>query len=145
MNAEQNWEETARQYCRNANYYRDLVVRCGQAFGLLAQTCDDGSLVEDVLCAKVPELVQEALKARDQARAEITKLEAVIASFDSEACDVYFSTEKLRKENEQLRALNLECSRLASVEAAKCAQAIAERDQAQAACAQLRSVLAKAQ
>jgi len=60
------WMETAAQNEQNADYYRKLVVRCGKAIGLAAYTCDDGSISEDVLCDKVPELFEKvcgALKA----------------------------------------------------------------------------------
>lgn len=53
--------ETARAH-NSIEYYRSLVIRCGDVFGEAARTCDDGSKSEDVLCAKVPELV-EALYA----------------------------------------------------------------------------------
>lgn len=59
------WMETAAQNQRNCDYLRGLLVRCGNALGEPAFTCDDGSKSEDVLCAKVPELVenqQEAIK-----------------------------------------------------------------------------------
>lgn len=56
------WMDTAAQAQRNCDYYRGLVVRCGEALGEAAKTCDDGGKSEDVLCAKVPELV-EALVA----------------------------------------------------------------------------------
>jgi hypothetical protein len=54
-----NWMETAMQESRNREYYRGLVVQIGQMFGESAKTCDDGSKAEDVLCAKVPQLVHE--------------------------------------------------------------------------------------
>ena len=56
------WMDTAAQAQRNADYYRGLVVRCGNAIGDAARMAADGSKSEDVLCAKVPELV-EALVA----------------------------------------------------------------------------------
>lgn len=52
------WMDTAAQAQRNCDYYRGLVVRCGNALGESAKTRDDGSKSEDVLCAKVPELVE---------------------------------------------------------------------------------------
>jgi hypothetical protein len=52
------WMETAAQYANNVDYYRGLVERCGKAIGENAFTQDDGGVVEDVLCAKVPELVE---------------------------------------------------------------------------------------
>lgn len=56
------WMDADAQAQRNCDYYRSLVIRCGNALGDAAKTCDDGSKSEDVLCAKVPELV-EALVA----------------------------------------------------------------------------------
>lgn len=55
------WEETAAQYARNADYYRGLVVKIGNMFGVKAYTADDGSISESVLCAKVPDLVAELM------------------------------------------------------------------------------------
>jgi hypothetical protein len=52
------WMETAAQNERNADYYRGLVQRIGMAIGQDAYTQDDGGICEDVLCAKVPELVE---------------------------------------------------------------------------------------
>lgn len=54
------WMDTAAQAQRGVDYYRGLVVRCGNALGDAAKTCDDGSKSDDVLCAKVPELVEAA-------------------------------------------------------------------------------------
>lgn len=53
------WEEDAARHCRNEEYYRGLVQRCGKVFGAAAYECDDGkSVSQDILCAKVPELVE---------------------------------------------------------------------------------------
>ena len=59
------WMDIAAEAQRNCDYYRGLVVRCGEALGEAAKTCDDGNKSEDVLCAKVPELV-DALVANHQ-------------------------------------------------------------------------------
>lgn len=56
-----NWTETAAQHCCNEDYYRNLVIRIGNRFGVEAYTCDDGGLANDVLCDKVPELVIQRL------------------------------------------------------------------------------------
>ncbi len=56
-----NWVETAKQYARNQEYYRGLLVQIGKMFGKKAYISDDGSIQEDVLCAKVPELVKELI------------------------------------------------------------------------------------
>ena len=61
------WMDAAAETQRNCDYYHGLVVRCGNAFGEAAKTCDDGSKSEDVLCAKVPELVEE-LAANHQSK-----------------------------------------------------------------------------
>lgn len=52
------WMETAAQNQRNTDYYRGLVERCGKAIGERAYTQDDGGRSEDVLCAKVPEIIE---------------------------------------------------------------------------------------
>ncbi len=52
------WMDTAMQNQRNADYYRGLVVRCGKAIGERVYTQDDGGIVDDVLCAKVPDIVE---------------------------------------------------------------------------------------
>ncbi len=58
------WEETAAQFCRNMEYYRGLVDRIGRAIGPEAYVADDGSVSEDVLRAKVPEIIERLLIAR---------------------------------------------------------------------------------
>lgn len=55
-----SWMETAAQNQRNADYYRGLLVKCGEAIGDKAYIADDGTRSEDVLCAKIPELVDAA-------------------------------------------------------------------------------------
>ena len=72
----QAWMETSAQNQRNADYYRSLVVRCGEAIGEQAYIAGDGGKHEDVLCAKVPELVKEMRKERDLLEAVVTKCSA---------------------------------------------------------------------
>lgn len=55
------WIETAGQATANAQWYRGLLVQIGEQLGEAAKTCDDGSKSEDVLVAKVPELVAARL------------------------------------------------------------------------------------
>ena len=55
------WMDTAAHFSNGLEYYRGLVIRCGEALGEDAYICDDGSRSEDVLCAKVPELVEKHL------------------------------------------------------------------------------------
>jgi hypothetical protein len=60
--AERNaWVESAAMFSRNEEYYRGLVVQIGEMFGEAAYIADDGSRSQDVLCAKVPELVRAAV------------------------------------------------------------------------------------
>lgn len=76
-NSAQFWKEEASRNLRNAEYYRDLVVKCGQHIGIPAHIQDDGGLSEDVLCAKVPELVgimAEVIKAYNNELAKVSFL-----------------------------------------------------------------------
>ena len=52
-----NWKDTARQYARNAEYYKGLLIEIGSNFGEAAFLADVGTLSEDILVAKLPELV----------------------------------------------------------------------------------------
>lgn len=60
------WQETAERESRGVAYYRSLVVNIGETIGEAAYIADDGGRADDVLCAKVPELVaaQAALVQR---------------------------------------------------------------------------------
>lgn len=54
-----SWMNIAAQNQRNTDYYRDLLIECGETIGEPAFTCDDGTLSDDVLCAKIPEIIKE--------------------------------------------------------------------------------------
>ena len=56
------WKESAAFHCRNEFFWHDLVDQCGKHFGVEARTSDDGSIQEDVLGLKVPELVERTVK-----------------------------------------------------------------------------------
>lgn len=60
----QAWHDTAAQHCRNEEYYRGLVIKIGEMLGPEAYISDDGSVQQDVLCAKVPDLVANLIAAR---------------------------------------------------------------------------------
>ncbi len=51
------WMQTAAQNQRNTDYYRGLLVECGESIGDRAFSCEDGSISEDVLCAKIPDII----------------------------------------------------------------------------------------
>lgn len=58
----ENWKETAAFHCRNELFYRGLITQIGEMFGKEAYISDDGSVQQDVLALKVPELVAELLR-----------------------------------------------------------------------------------
>ena len=82
------WQETARQNQRDADYYRNLVVMIGQQFGVAARTADDGTVMDDVLCAKVPELVSSELDKYADLRTEHEHLLADVQRLRSYPAEV---------------------------------------------------------
>ena len=64
------WHSLAREMSNNTEFYRGLIVRCGEAFGVEARTSDDGSVQDSVLALKVPELVER--QAQEIARLKWT-------------------------------------------------------------------------
>lgn len=68
----QGWMEIASEYAHNMEYYRGLVDRIGVLLGDEAYICEDGSRSEDILRAKVPELVERRLTPSTGPRAELT-------------------------------------------------------------------------
>lgn len=53
------WMESTAFHLTNEQYYRGLVVQIGDIIGPESKIANDGSVMEDVLCAKVPELIQK--------------------------------------------------------------------------------------
>lgn len=53
------WMETAAQMARNADYYRGLLDDCAKHLGPAAYTADDGTVMDEPLRIKVPELVAQ--------------------------------------------------------------------------------------
>lgn len=51
------WYETAQQHCRNELYYMGLLDEIAENFGEDAYQSDDGSIQDDPIRAKLPELV----------------------------------------------------------------------------------------
>ncbi len=51
------WIDTAKQSQRNADFYRSLLDDCAQHFGQAAFTADDGTVMDDPIRSKLPELV----------------------------------------------------------------------------------------
>jgi hypothetical protein len=65
--------EIAAQNERNSDYYRGLLIKCGNIIGDRAYISDDGSIQDEVLCAKIPELIKDIEERKKQA-VELLKL-----------------------------------------------------------------------
>ena len=91
-----HWEETARQYAINEEFYRNLVIEIGEPFGIEAKTSDDGSIQEDVLAIKVPELV-------DSLRQEVLK---IYKSMSFAICAAFHHEEITRSKARELHRFN---------------------------------------
>ncbi len=75
LNEKAAWENDARQAQDNTTYYRGLVIHIGQLFREAAHTQDDGGRSENILCAKVPGLVERVVEAILFTRQFLDKLE----------------------------------------------------------------------
>jgi len=56
------WMDTAAQNERNTDYYRGLLEKIGKRLGKPAFIADDGTVMQDVICAKVPDIVDDLLE-----------------------------------------------------------------------------------
>jgi hypothetical protein len=84
-NERDNWIETAIQYGKNVEFWRDIVHKIGNLFGKAARTADDGTVMEDVLGLKVFPLVRELYEAaNDEVREEkrVARLQNIIDRAD---------------------------------------------------------------
>lgn len=61
-----NWVETARQHYRNEEYYQGLLTKIGEIIGKEAYIRDDGTISENVLRAKLPDLVEKIIQQLGQ-------------------------------------------------------------------------------
>lgn len=78
-----HWRVCAARHCRNEDYYRGLVVQIGEHLGDESYIADDGTRSEEVLCAKVPELVAARLKARPAESGERQKWAWIVRHYVS--------------------------------------------------------------
>ncbi len=62
--AAKNWEETARQQCRNSEFYRGLLVGLASHLGAEAFVADDGKTHDEPIVMKIPELVEKMAAQR---------------------------------------------------------------------------------
>ena len=53
------WMETAAMMSRNADFFRGLLDQCAAHLGQEAYTADDGTVWEEPVWLKIPELVAE--------------------------------------------------------------------------------------
>lgn len=51
------WLESAAQFSRNADFYRNLLDECAKPLGVEAYTADDGTVADSPIRLKIPELV----------------------------------------------------------------------------------------
>lgn len=64
----EGWESVARDMAKNCDFWHGIVLQVGEMFGVEAKTADDGSIMEDVLALKVPELVRALLDRANATR-----------------------------------------------------------------------------
>lgn len=67
------WERTAADMANGMAFYRDIVRQAGQHFGPAVYTSDDGSVQDEVLALKVPELAAAVVAERNALRARVAE------------------------------------------------------------------------
>jgi hypothetical protein len=70
------WKDSAARFSRSVDYYRDLLGAAAKQLGRDVFVSDDGSVQDEPLRAKVPEMVEALAKERDSLRAELAKVKA---------------------------------------------------------------------
>lgn len=73
------WAETAAQHSRNEDYYSGLVDQVASHIGPQAYVCDDGSISESPVRAKVPEMVAALVASRDDLVSERNEARSALA------------------------------------------------------------------
>lgn len=56
------WKQTALMHHKNEQYYRGLLERIGVMIGPEAYESDDGSMQQDAICCKIPDLVARLIE-----------------------------------------------------------------------------------
>ena len=59
------WKEEAAYFARGQEYYRGLLDEIGSYLGPEVFVCDDGTISQDILRAKIPELVAKLVKEKN--------------------------------------------------------------------------------
>lgn len=58
------WIDIAAQHAQNEEFYRDLLVQCGKLLGPEVYVSDDGSIQDEPLLLKIPEVLARHLRRR---------------------------------------------------------------------------------
>jgi hypothetical protein len=88
------WMETARQHHGNEQFYHGLVTQIGETFGVEAKTSDDGSIQQDVLALKVPELVANLQSRLAAVEKETIAMWASVHDYDDRLIAVIWPTKE---------------------------------------------------
>lgn len=64
------WMHIAADGWKGAEFYRGIIDQCGAAIGPDAYTSDDGSVQQDVLALKLPELVKQLVRPEPVTRTQ---------------------------------------------------------------------------
>jgi hypothetical protein len=114
-NAEKYWTETAAQFARNVDFYRGLLDQTARHLGPSVFVSDDGSVQDEPIRLKIPELVQ----ALEQSNRELR--EALIAAgkaLELIGCERYTAQilwEDGASEEEQVRTWSHRCIEQANI------------------------------
>ncbi len=62
-----DWMQIAARAYRGVEFYRGIIDQCGKTIGVEAYASDDGSVQQDVLALKLPELVKHLIPESERA------------------------------------------------------------------------------
>lgn len=65
-----NWQQMAFAFHNNYEYYVSLLDKIGKSFGKISYISDDGSIQQDIIRAKLPELVKQLIKENKKLKKE---------------------------------------------------------------------------
>lgn len=69
-----NWQATAFTFYGSFQYYQGLLDKIGKSVGKSAHVCDDGSWSDDILRAKLPQLVRALIKENKRLKKEAKEM-----------------------------------------------------------------------
>lgn len=59
------WIELSASWCRDIQFYQDLIDKCAEHIGIEAYTADDGSIGDSPIRLKIPELVRDLVEQNE--------------------------------------------------------------------------------